>query len=164
LNPRGSRRRGGEDVHRRPKGVGALRFGCLDGVGRWRGGLSLGAQLDGHGGRALGWLKLKPRGKRMGGSEWCHVAGERTEGGGGRPTGQWRRAVTTSLCHAWRQGRAHGKWGCGRWAGPGEGKWAGPKRNSECFLFIQIISKRVRIVLIQRWTYQVSKISSKICI
>jgi hypothetical protein len=35
LNPWVSRRQGGEDVHRRLKGVGALRFGCSEGVGRW---------------------------------------------------------------------------------------------------------------------------------
>jgi hypothetical protein len=34
LNPRGSRRWGGEDVHRRPKGVGMLWFGRSEGVGR----------------------------------------------------------------------------------------------------------------------------------
>jgi hypothetical protein len=33
----------GEDVNYRPKGGGALRFGCSEGVGRWRGGLPSGA-------------------------------------------------------------------------------------------------------------------------
>jgi hypothetical protein len=35
LNPRDSQRQGGEHVHRRSKGVGALRFGRSEGVGRW---------------------------------------------------------------------------------------------------------------------------------
>jgi hypothetical protein len=34
LNPRGSRRQGGEDVHRRSEGVDVLQFGCSEGVGR----------------------------------------------------------------------------------------------------------------------------------
>jgi hypothetical protein len=66
LNPRSSRRRGGEDVHRRPKGVGVLLFGCSERAGRWRGGLPSGAQLGSNGRRALGQRELKPRERRMG--------------------------------------------------------------------------------------------------
>jgi hypothetical protein len=35
LIPRGSLHRGGEDVHWRPKGVGALQFGRSERVARW---------------------------------------------------------------------------------------------------------------------------------
>jgi hypothetical protein len=66
FNPRSSQRRGGEDVHQRPKGVGALLFGCSEMAGRWRGGLPSGARLGSNGRRALGQLELKPRERRMG--------------------------------------------------------------------------------------------------
>jgi hypothetical protein len=70
LIPRGSLHQGGEDVHWRPKGVGALQFGRSERVGRWRGGLPSGARLDGNGRRALGRLELKSRERRMGGPVW----------------------------------------------------------------------------------------------
>jgi hypothetical protein len=91
---------GGEDVHRRPKGVGVLQFGCSEGVERWRGGLPSGAQLGGNGGRALGRLEPKLRERRMGG-EWHHAAGDRTEWRGrsaNRARGRWRWAATVPLC------------------------------------------------------------------
>jgi hypothetical protein len=79
----------------------------LGGVGRWRGGLPLGARLGGNGGRALERLELKLRERRMGGGEWRHAMRERTEWGvAGKERGQRRQA----------------EWGSGCWAGPGRRK------------------------------------------
>jgi hypothetical protein len=47
---------------------------------------------------------------------------------------------------------------------PGEKENGPGRRGIVIFLFIQIIFKRGRIVLIQRWAYQAPKISNKICI
>jgi hypothetical protein len=77
-NPHGSRRRGGEDVDRRPKGVGALLFGCSERAGRWRGGLLSGARSRRPWRKGFRRLERKQREMRMG----CVGAGSAREKGG----------------------------------------------------------------------------------
>jgi hypothetical protein len=77
-NTRGSWRRGGEDVDRRPKGVGALLFGCSERAGRWRGGLLPGARSRRPWRKGLRRIERKWREMRMG----CVGAGSAHEKGG----------------------------------------------------------------------------------
>jgi hypothetical protein len=129
-NTRGSWRRGGEDVDRRPKGVGALLFGCSERAGRWRGGLLPGARSRRPWRKGLRRIERKWREMRMG----CVGAGSAREKGGKGPSMAQReggrggvrstrnsgnRSAPTRARRPWAGGRGRSKqqrWGAAVWA------------------------------------------------